>query len=78
MLQVLIWTEKADFDIQKGLRKMEVFPKVVLNVLTYSGESLTNWVKPKGLYVKFMSDSPEFKHRLYVKFVSDSPEFTHR
>ena len=25
-----------------------------------AGESLTNWVKPKGLYVKFVSDSPEF------------------
>ena len=25
-----------------------------------SGEPLTNWVKPQGLYVKFVSDSPEF------------------
>ena len=28
-----------------------------------SGESPTNWVKPEGLYIKFMSDSPEFAHR---------------
>ena len=43
-------------------------------------------IKPKGLYVKFVSDSPEFTsltnlikpEGLYVKFVSDSPEFTHR
>ena len=27
------------------------------------GESLTNCVKPEGLYVKFVSDSPEFTHR---------------
>ena len=28
-----------------------------------SGESLTNWIKHEGLYVKFVSDSPEFTHR---------------
>ena len=28
-----------------------------------SGESLTNWIKPGGLYVEFVSDSPEFTHR---------------
>ena len=28
-----------------------------------SSESLTNCVKPKGLYVKFVNDSPEFAHR---------------
>ena len=28
-----------------------------------SGESLTNLVKPKGLYVKFVSDSQRFTHR---------------
>ena len=27
-----------------------------------SGKSLTNWIKPKGLYVKFVSDSPKFTH----------------
>ena len=29
-----------------------------------SGESLTNWIKPRGLYVKFVSDSPEFTYSL--------------
>ena len=29
----------------------------------YSGESLTKWLKPKGLYVKFVNDSLEFTHR---------------
>ena len=28
-----------------------------------SGESLSNWVKQEGLYVKFVNDSPEFTRR---------------
>ena len=28
-----------------------------------SGESLTNWIKPRGLYVEFVNDSQEFTHR---------------
>ena len=28
-----------------------------------SGKSLTNWVKPEELYVKFVSDSLEFTNR---------------
>ena len=28
-----------------------------------SDESPTNLVKPEGLYIKFLSDSPEFSHR---------------